>query len=103
MMGDYDDEEFMEELHKKGQVFFKQEYHRVMPFCLRGDASSLELLLTLLEDYWRVGSDREKPQRVTVLNLLLYWARQGYHLLVTRQEGRPDLIKRLLMRLLDII
>lgn len=105
MIGDYDDQEFMDALHKKGQVFLKQEYHKVMPFCLAGDISTLELLLRFLEDNKRLGVEKEfkSALRSTTMNLLLYWSRQSHHLVVTKQEGRPDMIERLLRLLLDIV
>lgn len=79
MIGDYDDQEFMDGLHKKGQVFLKQEYHKIMPFCLAGDSLTLELLMTFLEDNKRLGISGEREfklaLRSTTMNLLLYWAR----------------------------
>lgn len=40
---------------------------------------------------------------MAVMNLLLHWSRQAHHLLVTRQEGRPELIARTLNLLVEII
>ena len=60
MIGEYDDAEFMVSLRQKGQVFMKQEYHRIMPFCMAGDATSLDILLTFLSDAKRLGHGPRK-------------------------------------------